>query len=115
MILKLQNLRIKTQLLLLCCIMLAGFIVMGEYPRTMAEIDAAINGRDASKLNRAAHSLKGSAGNFGARPAIETVLRLEMMGINENLSGGREEFAFLAEEMERLKQALAEFMEEEKS
>jgi HPt (histidine-containing phosphotransfer) domain-containing protein len=84
-------------------------IFLEEYPKTMLEIRDAMDEGDPGRLNRAAHSLKGSVGNFGARDAVDLALRLEMMGKNEDFSGGREAFARLAEEMERLGQALEEF------
>jgi HPt (histidine-containing phosphotransfer) domain-containing protein len=89
-------------------------LFMEEYPRTMAEIAVAIDGGDVSKLNRAAHVLKGSVGNFGARSAFETALRLEMMGKEKDLNGAGAVYSSLAEEVDLLKQALAEFMGDEK-
>jgi len=77
-----------------------------ECPKTMADIHTAIEEGNAHRLNRSAHALKGSVANFGARFAFETALKLEMMGKNGDLTGGREMFAVLAEEVERLQQAL---------
>jgi two-component system sensor histidine kinase/response regulator len=82
---------------------------MEEYPGTMKEIKSAIPAGDAHRLNRSAHALKGLVGNFGARPAYELALRLEMMGKNKKLNGAAEVFETLEKEMERLKDALAEF------
>jgi len=45
-------------------------LFLGECPRAMAEIHAAINRGDASRLNQASQSPKGSVGNFGVRPAF---------------------------------------------
>jgi PAS domain S-box-containing protein len=92
----------------------AGLFLV-EYPKTMAEIRDAIDKGDPHGLNRAAHALKGSVGNFGARNAFDLALGLEMMGKNEDLSHGREAFALLAEEMERLKQAFTDLMGGDKS
>jgi signal transduction histidine kinase/CheY-like chemotaxis protein/HPt (histidine-containing phosphotransfer) domain-containing protein len=90
-------------------------LFLDESPKTMAEIKNAIDSSDAERLNRAAHSLKGSAGNFGARPVAETALRLEMMGKNKNLIGAMEAFALLTDEMERLKQVFEKFIVKEQS
>ena len=49
---------------------LAG-LFLGECPRRMAEIRQAIDVRDGPALQRAAHYLKGSVGNFGARRAFD--------------------------------------------
>ena len=55
---------------------LAG-LFLGECPRRMADIHRAIDRRDGPELQRAAHYLKGSVGNFGARRAFEAAGRLE--------------------------------------
>ena len=51
-----------------------------ECPRAFAEIQEAVAAGDAAKLENAAHALKGSVSNFGARNAVETAFRLEQMG-----------------------------------
>jgi len=84
-------------------------LFLGEYPKTMEEIRDAIAGGDPHRLNRAAHSLKGSVGNFCARATFDAALRLEMMGKNDNLNGAGVEFLLLTDEMERLTKALEEF------
>ena len=55
-------------------------IFLDDYPKTLTEIRAAIAGADAKQLETAAHSLKGSVANFGARAAVESASRLEQMG-----------------------------------
>jgi two-component system, sensor histidine kinase and response regulator len=81
-----------------------------SYPKTMEEIRNAITRGNANELNRAAHSLKGSVANFGAGQVMETAFKLEIMGKNNNLSGGMEMFTLLAKEMERLEQSLEDFI-----
>ena len=81
-------------------------LFLEECPKTMAGIHAAIVERDAYRLNRSAHALKGSVANFGARTAFEAALKLEIMGRNGNLALAGEAFAGLTEEMARLKEAL---------
>jgi signal transduction histidine kinase/DNA-binding response OmpR family regulator len=85
-----------------------------EYPKTIAEIRSAISEGDGGRLTRAAHALKGSVGNFGARTAFEAALTLEMMGKNDDLNKAGEVFAALTEGTEHLKQALEEFATEER-
>jgi len=51
-----------------------------ECPRAFAEIQEAVAAGDAAKLENAAHALKGSVSNFGARNAVEAAFRLEQMG-----------------------------------
>ena len=81
-------------------------LFLGEYPKSMEEIRDAIDGGDPHRLNRAAHALKGSVGNFGGRNAFETALRLEIMGKNRELGGAKAVYSSLAEEVERLRKAL---------
>ncbi|MFH0725336.1 MAG: response regulator [Pseudomonadota bacterium] len=86
-----------------------------DYPKTIAEIRNAITDRDAGKLNRAAHSLKSLVGNFSARSAYETALKLELMGKNDDLAGAMDVLHLLGEEVERLKKALEAFVAEDGS
>jgi HPt (histidine-containing phosphotransfer) domain-containing protein len=55
-------------------------LFLEDYPRVLAEIRAAIAGGDARQLETSAHTLKGSASNFGAGAVVESALRLEQMG-----------------------------------
>ena len=67
---------------------LAG-LFLDECPQRMAEIREAIARRDAAALEQAAHALKGSVANFGARAAIEAAHRLEMAGARAGLGATR--------------------------
>lgn len=49
-------------------------------PELMAEIMAAVESHDASALERAAHSLKGSIGTFGAEQAWRAAYHVECLG-----------------------------------
>lgn len=55
-------------------------IFLEDYPNSLAEIHKAIANSDPSRLETSAHTLKGSAANFGARIAVDAALRLEQMG-----------------------------------
>jgi two-component system sensor histidine kinase/response regulator len=57
-----------------------------ECPRAFAEIQEAVAAGDAAKLENAAHALKGSVANFGARDAVATAFRLEQMGRANDMS-----------------------------
>lgn len=48
-----------------------------EAPRLLSEIRESITHCDSKALERAAHSLKGSVGSFGAQGAFDAALRLE--------------------------------------
>jgi len=51
-----------------------------ECPRAFAEVRKAVAAGDAAKLENAAHALKGSVSNFGARDAVAAAFHLEQMG-----------------------------------
>jgi HPt (histidine-containing phosphotransfer) domain-containing protein len=77
------------------------------YPGWLAEIRAAIANQNAAALKRAAHTLKGSAGTFGAHSTFEAAARLEELGRSGDLTGAAEACAALAAILERLDHALA--------
>ncbi len=85
-------------------------LFLAESPKIMDGISNAINTGDAGKLDHAAHSLKGSASNFGASAVTEIALRLEMMGKKGEMTGADKLYAALIVEMQRLKQAFAAFI-----
>ena len=58
---------------------------------------------DAVKLENAAHALKGSVANFGARDAVEASLNLETLGRNRDLAGATESLAALESALETLR------------
>jgi len=87
-------------------------LFMGDFPKLMAEIRTAVQNRDAAKLRRAAHTLKGSVGNFGAARAVEAALVLEMMGKSGDLSGVEAAHARLEDVMARVGPELAALVPE---
>lgn len=54
-------------------------LFLEEYPVQLDAVRSAVQQRDAHALERSAHSLKGSVGNFGAVAAHEAALTLEMI------------------------------------
>jgi two-component system sensor histidine kinase/response regulator len=56
-----------------------------DYPRRLAEISEAIGRNDPHALEKAAHTLKGSIGNFGAKKAFATAKELEFAGKEKDL------------------------------
>lgn len=80
-------------------------IFLEDYPKVFAEIEAALACGDARRLEQSAHTLKGSAGNFGAKAVVETASRLEQMGRTGRLDGDGSETP-ASREMNDLGQAL---------
>jgi two-component system sensor histidine kinase/response regulator len=82
---------------------------MTESENSLAAVRKAIDDKSATGLDRAAHTLKGMVGNFGARAAVERALKLELMGKKADLTGAEEAFSSLQEELARVKRALEQF------
>jgi two-component system, sensor histidine kinase and response regulator len=83
-----------------------------EIPRLLSAVQEPIARRDAKALERAAHTLKGAVGNFGAKGAFDAALRLEAMGRGRDLTNVAEAYAELEKEVTHLKGALAALREE---
>jgi CheY-like chemotaxis protein len=83
-----------------------------EIPGLMSEIQEPIARGDAQALERAAHTLKGCVGTFGAKGAYDLALTLETMGRGENLAEAKKTYAKLEAEIARLTGALAAFKED---
>jgi len=77
-----------------------------DCPKLLADIRSAIEARNATALEHAAHTLKGSVANFGAEPAREAAFRLEMLGRSGDLKPAPEACAVLEQEMQRFTTAL---------
>jgi two-component system sensor histidine kinase/response regulator len=62
-----------------------AILFLDDYPKSLIELRAAVEARDAKRVERSAHGLKGSVSNFGARPAVEAAFQLETMGRAQKL------------------------------
>jgi CheY-like chemotaxis protein len=82
-----------------------------ESAKLMTRIRDAITNGDASELQRAAHTLKGSIRIFGAERPATAALRLETMGRDEDLVGAEEAWRVLVKEIEQLKPMLTDLIE----
>ena len=78
-----------------------------DAPGLLETIRQSVAAGDPVRLQRAAHSLKGLAANFGAADAMASALRLEEMGKSGDLAGAEEVIGRLAEEIDRLNTDLA--------
>jgi HPt (histidine-containing phosphotransfer) domain-containing protein len=83
-------------------------LFLGECPQRMAEIREALSRRDAVRLQRAAHTLKGSVGNFAAGDAVAAAQRLEATARAHDWTQAENAWPVLNEAIDRLKPALAE-------
>ncbi|MEO8659093.1 MAG: ATP-binding protein [Bryobacteraceae bacterium] len=81
-------------------------LFLDEYPGMLAAIGKALQGKSPQELEHAAHSLKGSVSNFGARSVVRAALALEMLGRAGSTEGGDELFEMLEHELKELKPAL---------
>jgi len=84
-------------------------LFLEEYPSQLEAVRAAVLARDPKAVERSAHSLKGSVGNFGAAAAHQAALQLEMLGrkgelgdVESALVQLEEAFLYLQPEMESL-------------
>ncbi|HWY88079.1 MAG TPA: response regulator [Gemmataceae bacterium] len=81
-----------------------------EAPRLMAEIHAAIAGGEGALLERAAHTLKGSAGIFAADSVVEAAWELECMGRDGRMEEAKEAGVDLDHKLELLIAALGKLV-----
>jgi CheY-like chemotaxis protein/HPt (histidine-containing phosphotransfer) domain-containing protein len=88
-------------------------LFLEELPRLLADVRDAVAGGDSEALERAAHKLRGSAGNFDAAAVGEAALRLETMAREGNTGEAAEAVAALEYEVGRFKPALISFGKEQ--
>ncbi|HKT76506.1 MAG TPA: Hpt domain-containing protein [Sphingobium sp.] len=84
---------------------LAG-VFIDEGPEMMRQVRAAIDSRNAQELQRAAHSLKGSAHIFAASAATDAAFRLEVMGAEAKFTDAADAWSILRFEVDGLLAAL---------
>ena len=77
-----------------------------DSPKLLATLREAITDGEASIVQRAAHSLKGLAANFGAEACVSAAHELEACGKNHDLANTSELLRGLEEEVQRLGTAL---------
>ena len=84
-------------------------------PRQVDEIKEGIARGDADSLKRAAHGLKGSVGNFGARRAFDAAYNLEKIGEEVKMGEAKEALSRLEEELSDLTVEMKRILGEMKS
>jgi CheY-like chemotaxis protein/HPt (histidine-containing phosphotransfer) domain-containing protein len=83
-------------------------LFLENLPDSIAQIREAIAKSDASAMERAAHSLKGSVGNFVAKRAFEAAYRLEVIGREGRLAEADAALSKLEKEFKDLEAAMKE-------
>jgi HPt (histidine-containing phosphotransfer) domain-containing protein len=81
-------------------------------PVLLDDVDAAVAAGDPPAIQRAAHSLKGSAGNFGYAPAFDAALHLEQLGHAGATEGVPEASGIVHRTMDELVRLLRETIAE---
>ena len=81
-------------------------IYLDAAPKLIGEIRAAVEIRDALRLQRAAHSLKSSSANLGAAKLSELCKELETMGRLGKLEGSALKLDVLEFEFDAVRNAL---------
>ena len=80
-----------------------------DSPGLLEQLRTGLERRDASLVERAAHSLKGLAGNFGADDAVQKALEIERLGREGQLDRVEPVFPQLEERIVALQTALAAY------
>jgi CheY-like chemotaxis protein len=85
-------------------------VFLAESPAMLAAVGEAVAARDAARLKRAAHTLKGSAGTFAAPVAFEAAFRLEQMGATNNLAQAVTAWDALRQAIDHLRGVLTRYV-----
>ncbi len=88
-----------------------GAMFLAEIPQYLGNIENALNQGAAQDIQRAAHTLKGLLGNFGAGPAVKWAQQIEKTAADSKLDEARQQFVMLRQEMGEFQPALAEFLQ----
>jgi two-component system sensor histidine kinase/response regulator len=83
-------------------------LFLENLPDSIAQIREAVANSDANTLDKTAHSLKGSVGNFGISRAFEAAYRLEIIGKEGKLVGADVALFELEKEITDLEAAMKE-------
>jgi len=78
-----------------------------QCPSLVSRMREAVAGMDPVEIERAAHTIKGSVGNFSAKAAFDAAMQLEKIGRDGTLDQAEAARVKLEDELERLKPALA--------
>jgi HPt (histidine-containing phosphotransfer) domain-containing protein len=77
----------------------------------IADLETAIHGGDAPAMMKAAHSVKGNATPFCAKPVYDQAALLEAKGYSGDLDGVTQDFEKIQSQLHTLRHALVVFAE----
>ena len=81
-------------------------------PALLGELRDAVDSRDGAAMARAAHTIKGTVGNFCAAAAMQMALEIEIMGKEDSLDHAAESLAALEREFQKVTKALNKMLQE---
>jgi two-component system sensor histidine kinase/response regulator len=87
-------------------------LFLTDYPVLVSKIKEALQQGDPRLLEKAAHTLKGSVGNFGAQSAVQAALNLENMGRTGQMAEAPQYLVTLEEDLRRLREGLVDLAKE---
>jgi PAS domain S-box-containing protein len=85
-------------------------LFQGAYPALLAQVQQAVERRDAAGLEQSAHALKGMVRNFGESPAADVAQRLEYLGRSGALEGAEMLFVDLEASLHQLRAVLTSWL-----
>ena len=85
-------------------------LFLQEVPRRIAKLRAAWAAGDAAELHKAAHSLKGSAGNIGAQALYAVCCQLDDRGLAGDLADAKPLIDALVGEYARVEVAIGRIL-----
>jgi len=85
---------------------------MNDSVKRIASIYSSLETDDLPKMTIAAHTLKGSAGNMGARLLVPTCAEIERLGKNQTMEGVAQLYTKLEADFSLVKGALERFLKE---
>jgi len=81
-------------------------LFLADCPNALRDLHQAVERADAQAVERAAHGLKGSVSNFGARPVVDAAQKLENMGRSRQLDDAASALSALELTLEALRPEL---------
>ncbi len=89
-----------------------GALFLQEYPPVIRELRTAVTERDPKRIERRAHSLKGSVSTFGAGAAFQAAVELEKQGRSGDLAQVDTNFQLFESSLARLCAEIQTLIEE---